>query len=197
MTIKKKLFSFGLAILADMSLGIFCASGLGKLTHHRVAWFEYGLAMFFGILPDMDVLAQFFREKKIDAEHKSWTHIPMLMIPAVLIISFLANACLHGTSLFWAFMPASCIFAHLVHDMCERGPGVAIFAPFSNRKYRRPRFVEGKLRIRMSGRESAIERTVTLDQWLEREYLHVTANSTLGVIMFCLAVSLVLIDKLG
>lgn len=173
------MIGLGFAVLFDLALGLLCAQTLGTAMHHPVSWFGYGVAMFFALLPDADVLLQSKKEGKVTGTHKNMVHYPFVIIPSVF---FLVLVCTGG-SLFWATLAGMCVFAHLVHDTMEQSPGIAWLAPIDLTRYRL-RIHDGHLAFKMTHRELDFEFKVTMEEWLEREYLKPTLNLFLGIVFF-------------
>ncbi|MES2216403.1 MAG: metal-dependent hydrolase [Patescibacteria group bacterium] len=179
------------SVLFDLSIGLFCAYGLGKALDREISVLVYLVAMFLALVPDFDVLHQKLLKGKVTGEHKNAMHYPLFILSAMVDTGFVIS----GGSPFWTLLFGLCPANHLAHDMCERGPGVALGAPFWKGKWRRPRFVNGKLCFKMTPAESAIEDPMTIKEWLEREYMKPTVNLVVGVIAFLSAVIVVFLSK--
>jgi|GEM_PF-6699615 len=183
------------AVLVDLAIGLFFALLLGKNLNHRVSFFEYGAAMFFALLPDFDVLMQKKVTGQVTGTHKNVMHSPLIMLPLLLMITGAVVISFNiPNPIFWWLLGPLCVFGHYAHDTFEEGPGIAWFAPFSHRKYRFRRTSAG-FRAAMTSEELQKQERVTMEEWLEREYLQVTQNSTMGVVLFGVMMIIVLIHK--
>ncbi len=112
------------------------------LLFNLIAWIlkwqvpiEYNLAiLFFSILPDLDYVLDFFRQKingkkyQVPLKHHYWpSHWPIIYVPIFVV------AIITGELFF--IIAASAILLHLIMDMFFCNEGMMFFYPYSNKWY--------------------------------------------------------------
>ncbi len=130
MRVLLKLGGLLFAALLDVSVAVFILHILGVYFGQDLRWWHHLIvAPIIGVLPDFDVLLQYFFKKKIDDGHHSFMHIPPPMILAALV---------GGTILctpFWGIWVASTLFFHYFHDSSMWDFGLKWLWPFTQNQY--------------------------------------------------------------
>lgn len=92
------------------------------------------LFIFFSIIPDLDYILDFFRQKikrkkyEIPGNHHSWaSHWPIVYTPLIML------AIITGETFF--ILAAVAVYMHLIMDMFFCNEGVMFFYPFSKKWY--------------------------------------------------------------
>lgn len=190
----RKLKGLLFAVLFDCALGLASLYIWSWILPYHVGMpilVGYAIAMFLAVLPDLDVLMQKAMEGKITGTHKNIMHYPLVIVPLVSLVAFL----IFGFSWFWSLVAATALLVHYVHDTVEIGPGIAWLAPFNTKAKYRLRRLEGEIRFRMTPEELAVRGAITLEEWLEKEYLRITPASVGGTVFFFIMVILVLYEQ--
>lgn len=116
----------------DIGAGIILSFLVGTLLDVEISsmWILCGVA--FALLPDIDMVwyaVQRFIQKKLVDDHRSFTHYPILYVPASFVVYYYFGFP-------YALLFSLCIFFHFIHDTLWLGWGISWFAPFSMRKWK-------------------------------------------------------------
>ncbi|MCF7835813.1 MAG: metal-dependent hydrolase [Candidatus Marinimicrobia bacterium] len=183
----KNIFKKGLALFlagaTDGSFGLLIVFLFSKILNYPTSFGIYFLGLILALTPDiLDALIQLTVEKKIDSNHRKFTHYPLFVIPIFFI--------LHCFSVFWAWVICSCFLVHFIHDSGgneENRWGIKWLFPFSNNYYQ----FFGKKRkkrafsiiIEWTPREIKNRKIDDLDSWLEKNYMKFPLESFTGLML--------------
>lgn len=168
------LFGLCIAVSFDVAMGLLVVYWLSISLRHSIYLISYGMAIILVLLPDFDVIVQKIDEGKITGMHKkNMSHYLLIMIPIISIVLLLFSS-------FWSLVGALCLIIHYIHDTLEEGPGIPWFAPFYSQRYLLRKRVDG-WRFRLTNNELSVLYADVMEEWLERDYLHITPKSVLGV----------------
>jgi hypothetical protein len=118
----------------DIAVGILLAHVLIKFFHYQdLSFFAYFWGVVFALLPDMDTMFV-FRKEKLYADHRSWPHYPLLMFMIVLpIVAIYSYLFVGFISFFYLSLAFGGLLWHYLHDSwdnIENQEGVQWGAPF-------------------------------------------------------------------
>jgi hypothetical protein len=115
----------------DIGFGILLSVGASWLSEAPLTPALLALGIGSALLPDIDMLwfgiGRLIGSRK--ADHRSFTHYPLLWVPAVGALYALFGGLV-------ASIVAAGVALHLIHDTVGLGWGIAWLAPFSYKKYR-------------------------------------------------------------
>ncbi len=107
---------------ADIGIGIIIAVIAHLIFHVPLTLFLIVTSILCSLLPDIDML-------KIMGPHRGFTHYPLIYIPIILMVYFLAGP-------LWTFVLGLGVLFHLIHDLSWIGSGVTFWWPFSKKRYK-------------------------------------------------------------
>lgn len=148
------------------------------------------LGIFFALLPDIDIFWYWFGKPKLEHDHRSFTHFPLLYIFLTPVV-YIFFGPVYGT------LFALCVAMHLIHDTIGMGWGIAWFAPFSYRKFR---FLSQGghggswelFRTWLPHEEAALAKHQHDPQWFTTYYLRPNLIGFVEYTVFCIALAVLL-----
>lgn len=180
----------------DIAIGIILAFLTGQIFHFPVnaLWLLLGIG--FALLPDIDVIYELVKRSgnlggKELGGHREWTHYPLLYIPFVFVIFYVFGPPL-------AFLAASALFWHVLHDSMGLGWGIVALGPFSDRRYKFFSRKDGSFSwqspIVSWEREElrALVRERGNENWIRDTYLRPTWTSVTEILALAIALALLL-----
>ena len=162
-----------LPILADIANGIFATVLTGFVTHTEVVWWYFLIGIPFAMLPDLDAIPELFIRGKVASssehirDHRDGLHFPVLF----LLVGLLAGSYFG----FFGYLFLSATLLHFVNDLYGTGWGIALFWPFSRRKYKffGSKVNQSKTMLHESGESSMLKKQDQKQQliasWSEEE----------------------------
>lgn len=122
-------------MIMDIAIGILLGTYFN--TGESLNYILMITAVLFCLLPDIDIFYFLYKKyikKTSIIDHRSWTHFPILYLPAYLIILSVESFLNYSHSISTIF--ALSVFWHFLHDTLFIGWGVMWGWPFSKRKYK-------------------------------------------------------------
>jgi hypothetical protein len=115
---------------ADIGIGIILSIILTNLFGVELnAYYVIG-GILFALLPDIDMVIFVVPGlKKVFKGHRELTHVPLVYLPIVVIVLFIAGS-------LWAGLFMCGIVLHLLHDTLWLGRGIKWLWPFSDRSFK-------------------------------------------------------------
>jgi hypothetical protein len=123
------LFGSALAGSMDLAVGVLIATIISSAMSVPVVWWHLLVGAVLAILPDFDIIFQIVTFGHVNsAHHRSPLHRPVLLLPLITIVGWLAG----GEWL--AYTAFICVLWHYVHDTKGFGGGGIAWAwPFSKK----------------------------------------------------------------
>ena len=179
------LIGVGLAVLADMGMGIIIFHLMGKLFHYEFPLYFYLVGIFFSLLPDSDLFL--IKIGLVRNHHQFPSHYPLVFIPTICILVFvimLIGGVAHPG--FWISVAAPCLFFHYIDDTWGRTSGIGLrwLMPWGRKYY--------SFWPRRVLTEKEVKEVDLLDpeQWVKHHYLKLTPELLLGVGIFLASLAL-------
>lgn len=194
----RTLIGAGINVSADMAFGIIIMTAAGKAFGLDVPFYFYFAVAtpFFGFacLPDADALLKIVRKERID-NHRTITHYPVFMIPAVCLITFLVSLAFGADIIFWTIVAACCLIIHYLHDTIGRDvdSGIKWLAPWNKQPMKFFTWQSGKFQLVRAFSKEELKRPKEdsdIETWAEKYYLRPTRESIFSVTIFIIAVLL-------
>jgi len=115
---------------ADIGLGILLSLALTSIFGVPITYIHVLVGIIFTLLPDIDLLSlRLSVFKKLFKGHRNWTHYPLIYVPIVATLLFIAGP-------LWALMLLGGVLLHLLHDSLWIGSGIKWGWPFSKKTYK-------------------------------------------------------------
>lgn len=173
-------------MLLDIAIGIFSSIFVSWFFNFEISSFLVLAGIIFALLPDLDFLVEFIKHGsvggKVIREHREIIHYPIIYIPIVILIYFLAG-------IFWTTLFAMGIFAHFIHDSIGIGWGIKWFWPFSKKSYKFFSEKDGSFsnRLVVSWNPEELKEIVLKygdPDWIKNIYLRLHPVSVIELIFF-------------
>lgn len=115
----------------DIGAGILLAIASAHSLHIEITTTWICAALFFVLLPDIDMIIYGVERiilNKKPKDHRSWTHYPILYLPATFLLYLISPS--------YSLLFFLCIYFHALHDTVWLGWGMSWLWPFSDRKFK-------------------------------------------------------------
>lgn len=187
MTFKRKLIGLCFAVQFDLAMGLIAAYVLSRYFDRQLTIFTCLVAMFMALLPDFDTFLEKSKTGQVTGSHKGLLHYPaVVVLLAVVLVGIMTQG-----SVFWMSLAGVSLLAHYAHDTVEPGPGIGWLEPFVADRFRiHPR--DGTLHFRLTKSELEIQNRITMEEWLEAEFLRPTPNLVSGFVVMAIALILII-----
>lgn len=182
-----------LALLADISNGIFAVFFASYVTNTEIAWWYFVVGIFFAMCPDLDAIPELLVRGKIGSskkyirDHREGLHYPILFVILGITLSVLVG--------FWGYLFLFATTLHFVNDFYGTGWGIKLLWPISNTQFKllgrranKLRYLleqegswktlpvpEKRLRLIVSWSADELPRYIErwgVDDWVDKWYLH-------------------------
>ncbi|MFY9484595.1 MAG: metal-dependent hydrolase [Patescibacteria group bacterium] len=128
------------AVLPDIGSGLLAVHLVGKAIARPLDFSYYLGGVCFAFLPDIDLVWQWLRERRINDLHKTLLHYPLVMLPLVNLVAG------HWSG-FWSLAGPLAILFHYIHDSLGDSWGLAWFWPVSRNRIKFFTRHEGRFKL--------------------------------------------------
>lgn len=174
---------FLLAGTVDIFLALIISSVVMKLynfdSHIAITYF---FGIMFATFPDIDALSHLLKKGNIYADHRDWTHYPIIIFPIFVLIAMF--------SLPHAIIAALCLIFHYIHDSLDikenEGIGIKWLAPFKTNVYlislNKIKNWQLITKAKLQQIKKFEQQKETMVKWVNKNYLAINESSVAGII---------------
>lgn len=179
------LIGIGLAVLADVAMGIIIFHLASKAFNVELPIYLYLIGVFFSLLPDADLFL--VKTKIIKDHHQFPSHYPVIIVPICAAV-WIVSSIFSSFPAFWTTVAGLCLLSHYCDDSWGRTSGIGLRwgMPWDKRYYS---FFPYRVLT-----EADLEKMNLLspEEWVGYHYLRITPELLLGVGLLLGAVLLLL-----